>query len=293
MKLKAVIPAAGLGTRFLPLTKGQPKEMLPLVDKPIIQYVVEEAVAAGIDDIILVTGKNKRAIEDHFDRFSELEHVLDDQGSMERLGELDQLMSKVDIHYVRQKSPRGLGDAIYCARKHIGDEPFAVMLGDVIHRSKVPVVSQLAQVHEQVRGSVIAVEPVPWDKVGRFGILKCDQVKPRLYRIEDMVEKPTREEAPSNIAVAGTYILSPLVFTCIEQTKPGINGEIQLTDALRLLLRKTEIYGYQIDGIRYDVGDKLSWMMVNFTLTLEDTRFSKEMKEMMRNLMEEHVSKVH
>lgn len=292
MKLKAVIPAAGLGTRFLPLTKGQPKEMLPIVDKPIIQYVVEEAVAAGIDDIIIVTGKNKRAIEDHFDHFMELEKILNQQDRMADLEELELLMSKVDIHYVRQSGARGLGDAIYCARKHIGDEPFAILLGDVIHRSSIPVVSQLAKAHNEVGGSVIAVEPVPWEKVGRFGIIKGRQVKPRLYELEDMVEKPSKEKAPSNIAVAGTYILSPAVFECIEKTVPGINGEIQLTDALRLLLKKESIHGCMFDGTRYDVGDKIGWMHANLALTMEDPRFSGEIYKIMQELIEKGASAI-
>ncbi|MDW5564306.1 MAG: UTP--glucose-1-phosphate uridylyltransferase GalU [Methanomassiliicoccus sp.] len=286
MKLKAVIPAAGLGTRFLPLTKGQPKEMLPIIDKPIIQYVVEEAVAAGIDDIIIVTGKNKRSIEDHFDRSQELESLSHLHGQGEGLEELEHLMSRVDIHYVRQRSPRGLADAVYCARKHIGDETFAVMLGDVIHRSEVPVISQLAKVHEETGGSVIAVERIPWKDVRRYGILRGTSVRQGLIKVEDMVEKPRREEAPSNIAVAGTYLLSPTIFKCIERTEAGVNGEVQLTDSLRLLLQEEDVYGCVIEGTRYDVGDKIGWMQANLTLTLADPRFSADALRMMQGLLD-------
>ncbi|MDW5562362.1 MAG: UTP--glucose-1-phosphate uridylyltransferase GalU [Methanomassiliicoccus sp.] len=285
MKLKAVIPAAGLGTRFLPLTKGQPKEMLPIVDKPIIQYVIEEAVAAGIDDIVVITGKSKRAIEDHFDHFWELETALNQQGRNGELEGLEHLMSKVTLHYVRQHSARGLGDAIYHAKKHVGEEPFAVMLGDVIHCCQVPVVSQLAKVHEESGGSVIALEQVPWDKVGRFGIVKGESIGPRVFRIGDMVEKPRPEDAPSNLAVAGTYLLTPGVFDCIEQTAPGVNGEIQLTDALRLLAQKENVHGYEIEGTRYDVGDKVSWMQANLILTAQDPRFAGEMNGLMHDLL--------
>lgn len=276
--MKAVIPAAGLGTRFLPLTKGQPKEMLPIVDKPAIQYVVEEALAAGIDDITIITGKDKRAIEDHFDHSFELESYLKEHGRLEELEELERISKLANILYVRQRRAAGLGDAIYQARKHVGKEAFAVMLGDTIYRSKVPVVTQLAKAHEETGSSIIAVEEVPWSEVGRYGIIKGKRAKGGLVEIMDLVEKPSRKRAPSNIAVAGTYILTPAIFKCIERTQPGLNGEVQLTDALRLLLKEERIFGLRIKGERYDVGDKLGWMKTNLAFALEDPRFSKDLR---------------
>jgi UTP--glucose-1-phosphate uridylyltransferase len=281
VNMKAVIPAAGLGTRFLPLTKGQPKEMLPIVDKPTIQYVVEEAIAAGIHDIIMITGRDKRAIEDHFDHSFELESLLQRQNRMAELRELERISDLADIHYIRQKSPIGLGDAIYRARKHVGDEPFAVMLGDTIYRSQVPVVKQLMQVHERVQSSVIAVDKVPWNKVDRYGIVEGRQEE-GLYLIKNLVEKPPVGSAPSNYAIAGTYILTPAIFECIERTEPGVNGEIQLTDALDLLLKKEKIFGCKIIGKRYDIGDKINWMETNIAFALEDPRFSRELKRFLR-----------
>lgn len=283
--MKAVIPAAGLGTRFLPLTKGQPKEMLPIVDKPAIQYVVEEALAAGIDDIVIITGKDKRAIEDHFDHSFELESYLREQGRQEEVEELERISRLADIHYVRQKRAAGLGDAIYQARKHIGDEAFAVMLGDTIYRSKVPVVSQLAKAHARTGASVIAMERVPWGQVSRYGILKGRMVGKGLMEVRDLVEKPSRDEAPSNVAVAGTYILTPAIFDCISRTAPGLNGEVQLTDALRLLLREESIYGLAIEGQRYDVGDKLGWMETNLAFSLEDPRFAKDLRRFLDRML--------
>jgi UTP--glucose-1-phosphate uridylyltransferase len=285
--MKAVIPAAGLGTRFLPLTRGQPKEMLPIVDKPAIQYVVEEALAAGIDDIIIITGKDKRAIEDHFDHSFELESYLRENGKLEELEELERISKLANIHYVRQKTAAGLGDAIFQARKHIGNEAFAVMLGDTIYRSKVSVVTQLAEAYQRTGASVIAVEKVPWSQVGRYGIIKGKRTKDGLIEVLDLVEKPSRGEAPSNVAVAGTYVLTPAIFGCIERTKPGWNGEIQLTDALRLLLKQERIYGLHIAGERYDVGDKLGWMETNIAFALEDPRFSKDLRKFLRAKLKE------
>jgi len=283
--MKAVIPAAGHGTRFLPLTKGQPKEMLPVVDKPTIQYVVEEAIAAGVDDIIIITGRDKRAIEDHFDRSSELEHFLKEHGKERELKQVQEISSLAEIHYVRQKTPRGLGDAIYCARKHVGDEPFAVMLGDTIHVSEVPVVKQLMDVQHQVGGSVIAVEQVLREKIKDYGIIAGNRIRDRLYKVMDLVEKPQPDAAPSNIAIAGTYVLSPGIFECIERTKPGYNNEIQLTDALRLLMQKEDIHAWQFHGKRYDVGDMLGWMKTNFELTLKSDAYGKQLKEFLTPLL--------
>ncbi|MDH7508619.1 MAG: UTP--glucose-1-phosphate uridylyltransferase GalU [Methanomassiliicoccales archaeon] len=283
--MKAVIPAAGLGVRFLPLTKAQPKEMLPVVDKPTIQYVVEEAIAAGISDIIIVTGAGKRAIEDHFDRSPELEAVLERNGKEEELQEIRRISHLAEIHYIRQKTPRGLGDAVYCARRHIGNEPFAVMLGDTINIAAVPVVKQLMDVHELLGTSVIAVERVPREKIRDYGIIKARNVRERLHLIEDLVEKPIPDQAPSDYGITGTYILTPSIFHCIEQTPAGRNGEIQLTDALRLLLREEKIYAYEFEGKRYDIGDKLGWMKTNLELILDHPEFSEETTKFLLDLL--------
>jgi UTP--glucose-1-phosphate uridylyltransferase len=284
--MKAVIPAAGLGIRFLPMTKVQPKEMLPVVDKPTIQYVVEEAIAAGITDIIIVTGAGKRAIEDHFDKSPELEAVLERQGRTKELKEIRRIADMVDIHYIRQKVPKGLGDAIYCARNHIGREPFAVMLGDTINISKVPVVKQLMNVHEEVGASVLAVEPVPKEKISDYGIIDGKLIRKRLYLIDNLVEKPRPDDAPSNIGITGTYVLTPGIFDCIERTSAGTNGEVQLTDALRILRKKEKVYGYWFEGIRYDIGDKLGWMRTNFELTLNHPQFSEQVRDFMHEVLE-------
>ncbi|HHT75679.1 MAG: UTP--glucose-1-phosphate uridylyltransferase GalU [Methanomassiliicoccaceae archaeon] len=284
--MKAIIPAAGKGVRFLPLTKDMPKEMLPVVHKPTIQYVVEEAVAAGITDILIITGRGKRSIEDHFDRSLELESVLDNNGRQKELDEIMRIANMATIHYVRQKVPRGLGDAVLLARQHVGNEPFAVMLGDTINLSAVPVVKQLMDVQARMGGSVIAVEPVAREKVGDYGIIKGTQVSDRLYDIDDLVEKPSPEEAPSNLGITGTYVLSPLIFDCIERTPPGRGGEVQLTDALRLLSKEEKVYGLQFDGRRYDIGDKLGWLKTTMELALGDPDLGPPLRDHMRSLME-------
>jgi len=272
--------------RFLPLTKDMPKEMLPVVHKPTIQYVVEEAVAAGITDILIITGRGKRSIEDHFDRSLELESVLDNNGRQKELDEIMRIANMATIHYVRQKVPRGLGDAVLLARQHVGNEPFAVMLGDTINLSAVPVVKQLMDVQARMGGSVIAVEPVAREKVGDYGIIKGTQVSDRLYDIDDLVEKPSPEEAPSNLGITGTYVLSPLIFDCIERTPPGRGGEVQLTDALRLLSKEEKVYGLQFDGRRYDIGDKLGWLKTTMELALGDPDLGPPLRDHMRSLME-------
>jgi len=284
--MKAIIPAAGKGVRFLPLTKDMPKEMLPVVHKPTIQYVVEEAVAAGITDILIITGRGKRSIEDHFDRSLELESVLDNNGRQKELDEIMRIANMATIHYVRQKVPRGLGDAVLLARQHVGNEPFAIMLGDTINLSAVPVVKQLMDVQARMGGSVIAVEPVAREKVGDYGIIKGTQVSDRLYDIDDLVEKPSPEEAPSNLGITGTYVLSPLIFDCIERTPPGRGGEVQLTDALRLLSKEEKVYGLQFDGRRYDIGDKLGWLKTTMELALGDPDLGPPLRDHMRSLME-------
>jgi len=268
---KAVIPAAGLGTRFLPATKAQPKEMLPLVDTPIIQYVVEEALAAGIQDILLVTGKNKRAIEDHFDRAAELESHLK-QSSKGHLLDLIQQENEAFLHYVRQPEPRGLGHAVLMARHHVGQEPFAVLLGDEIFVGDRPCLAELVDVATRLQASVIAVVPVPPQEVSRYGVVSTVEISPGLYRVHDLVEKPPVEQAPSNLAIVGRYVLDPEVFAILERQPPGFGGEIQLTDALRELALRKPLYAYRPRATRYDVGDKLGFLMatVEFALARAD-----------------------
>jgi len=283
--MKAVIPAAGWGVRFLPLTKEQPKEMIPVVDKPTIQYVVEEALAAGIDNIVIITGRHKRGIEDHFDRSYELEAVLEKNGKKEYLKKVREISSMADIHFIRQKEQRGLGDAVLKARQHVGNEPFAVMLGDTIYRSKVPVVKQLMDIHKKTGKSVIAIEPVPREKVHDYGIIAGNKVEEDLYLIDELVEKPLPELAPSNLAIAGTYLLTPAIFECIERTPPGLNGEVQLTDALRLLRKKEEIYGWRFEGKRYDIGDMQGWLKTQMELGLLHPEYGPVLREHMENLL--------
>ena len=269
----AVIPAAGLGTRFLPATKAQPKEMLPIVDKPCIQYIIEEAIDSGIEDILIITGRNKRAIEDHFDRAIELEMTLKAQGKYDLLG-LVQELSRVTIHYVRQKEPKGLGHAVLCAKHFVGDEPFAVLLGDDIMDAEVPVLKQLMDVYDSCGGSVLGVQEVPKDRVSSYGVVKPTAVSERLWRADDLVEKPSIEEAPSRLAVLGRYIISPKIFGILEKTEPGRGGEIQLTDALKKLSESEPVYAYEFEGRRYDVGDKQGFLeaTVDFALKRPDLR---------------------
>ncbi|KKM11064.1 UTP--glucose-1-phosphate uridylyltransferase [Clostridiales bacterium PH28_bin88] len=271
---KAIIPAAGLGTRFLPATKAQPKEMLPIVDKPTIQYIVEEAIASGIEDIIIVTGRGKRAIEDHFDRSIEMEVALEQKGNHELLGLVREISELVDIHYVRQKEPRGLGHAVWCARKFIGDEPFAVLLGDDVIDSRVPCLKQMLDVYELCGGTVLGVQEVRVEDTGKYGIVRPEHVGPGLYRVQDLVEKPRPDEAPSTLAVLGRYIIEPEVFDFLERQEPGAGGEIQLTDALRSLAKERPMYAYVFEGRRYDVGDRLGFLQatVEFALQREDLR---------------------
>lgn len=271
---KAVIPAAGLGTRFLPATKAQPKEMLPIVDKPTIQYIVEEAVHSGIEDIIIITGRSKRAIEDHFDKSYELEEELK-KHNKEKLLELTQEISNmVNLYYVRQKEPRGLGHAIGCAKTFIGNEPFAVLLGDDIVDAQTPCLKQMIDVFDGCQTSVLGVQTVRPEDVSKYGIVAGQQVGDRLYRVENLVEKPKKEQAPSNVAILGRYIITPEIFDCLEQTQPGAGGEIQLTDALKALAVKQEMYAYDFVGRRYDVGNKQGFLeaTVEFALKREDLR---------------------
>jgi UTP--glucose-1-phosphate uridylyltransferase len=265
---KAVIPAAGLGTRFLPATKAQPKEMLPLVDTPIIQYVVQEAIESGIEDIIIITGRTKRAIEDHFDRSVELETFLSNANKQGLLSEVRELGSLADIHFVRQKEQLGLGHAVYQARRHIGNEPFAVLLGDEVYTGQPPCLAQLINQYQQVNASVIGVQQVALEDVHRYGIIQPQQVGPRLYKALDLVEKPDPTTAPSNFAIIGRYVLDPQVFDVLENTGPGRNGEIQLTDALKVLSETKGVYGFNPDTTRYDVGERLGYLIASLEFGL-------------------------
>ncbi|MBQ4421842.1 MAG: UTP--glucose-1-phosphate uridylyltransferase GalU [Schwartzia sp.] len=252
---KAIIPAAGLGTRFLPATKAQPKEMLPIVDKPAIQFIIEEAIASGIEEILIITGRNKRSIEDHFDRSLELEMQLKAQGKYDQLKMVEEI-SEVAIHFIRQKEALGLGHAVLCAKQFVGYEPFAVMLGDDLVDAEAPCLSQLIDVYNDLGGSVLGVQEVPADSVSNYGIVTPRAVKPNVWQAMDLIEKPAKEEAPSRLAVLGRYILDPEIFTILEKTEPGRGGEIQLTDAIRVLAGQQAVYAYNFYGRRYDIGDK-------------------------------------
>jgi UTP--glucose-1-phosphate uridylyltransferase len=271
---KAIIPAAGLGTRFLPATKAQPKEMLPIVDKPTIQYIIEEAVASGIEEILIITGRNKRAIEDHFDKSVELEQELEAHSKDELLSMVRDISNMVNIHYIRQKEPRGLGHAISCAKTFVGNEPFAVMLGDDVVDSKVPCLKQLIDCFDEYKTTILGVQEVPQEDVSKYGIVKGMHIEDRVYKVKDLVEKPKVEEAPSNIAILGRYIITPQIFDILDKTTPGKGGEIQLTDALRTLIQNEAMYAYNFEGRRYDVGDKLGFLeaTVEFALKREDLK---------------------
>jgi len=280
---KAVIPAAGLGTRFLPATKNNPKEMLPLVDKPAIQYVVEEAVDSGITDILIITGRGKQSIEDHFDIAFELERILKDKQEFDKLDEMKRISNLANIHYVRQKEQLGLGHAILCAEKHIGDEPFAVLLGDDIVFSDVPCTKQLINKYEKYESSIIAIEKVTSNQIESYGIIKNDEpIEEHLYPIIDLVEKPSRDKAPSNLGILGRYVLNPSIFDCIRNTKPGYGGEIQLTDALKILKQKEKIYGYEFYGKRYDLGNKMDWLKTTFDVAFMREEFKDELLAYMK-----------
>ena len=273
---KAVIPAAGLGTRFLPATKSMPKEMLPIIDKPVIHFVVEEAVASGIEDIIIITGRGKRAIEDYFDESPELEMHLAKNNKKELLETVRDISSLVDIHYIRQKEPRGLGDAILRAQRHIGDEPFAVLLGDDIIKNKTPCILQLVEIFERYDSSVMAVEELPREKVCNYGIINGNKVENSLYVLNDIIEKPRIEDAPSNLGTIGRYVFTPEIFDCIKKTSVGIGNEIQLTDSIRILMQHQRFYAYLIQGRRYDTGDKSGYLraIIDSAMENEDLRRS-------------------
>ena len=284
---KAVIPAAGLGTRMLPITKSMPKEMLPIVDKPVIHYVVEEAIKAGIDDILIITGKGKRAIEDYFDRSFELEFYLREKGKFEELKQIEEIGEMVDIYYVRQKKPLGLGDAILHAEKHVNGEPFAVLLGDDIIVSEKPGIKQLIEIAERKEAPVIGVERVPWELVSRYGIVDGEPLGDGVYQVKHLVEKPSPQEAPSNVAIIGRYVLTPEVFDALRETPPGRGGELQLTDALQRLLSSQNIFAKEITGERYDVGSKLGFVIANIELSLKRGELREELLTFLKNLLRE------
>ncbi|TCT20481.1 UDP-glucose pyrophosphorylase [Melghiribacillus thermohalophilus] len=270
---KAIIPAAGLGTRFLPATKAQPKEMLPIVDKPTIQYIVEEAVASGIEDILIVSGRGKRAIEDHFDKSYELEETLAKRNKFDRLKEVQEIAELANIHYIRQKEPKGLGHAIWCARKFIGDEPFAVILGDDIVRTEgvPPCIKQLMTIFEQYQTSVIGVQTVPEEQLPKYGVIKPSDEQPEdgVLSIETLVEKPDQGQAPSSYAIMGRYILTPVIFQILEELPPGAGGEIQLTDAIQILNQNEKVLAYEFKGDRYDVGDQFGFIQATLDFALK------------------------
>ncbi|WP_226580569.1 UTP--glucose-1-phosphate uridylyltransferase GalU [Halobacillus litoralis] len=286
---KAIIPAAGLGTRFLPATKAMPKEMLPIVDKPTIQYIVEEAIQSGIEDIIIVTGKGKRAIEDHFDHAFELEDNLYKKGKIDLLEEVQE-SAEVDIHYIRQKEPKGLGHAVWCARKFIGNEPFAVLLGDDIVRSDEPCLKQLINQYEETKSSVIGVKQVPEDETDRYGIIAPKDQEGRRYQVEHFVEKPSVDEAPSNLAIIGRYVFTPEIMDLLSNQETGAGGEIQLTDAIERLNLEQPVYGYEFKGDRYDVGDQLGFIKTTLAIAMERENMRDDVLELLAEVMAKHES---
>lgn len=287
---KAIIPAAGLGTRFLPATKAQPKEMLPIVDKPSIQYIIEEAVAAGIEDILIITGRSKRAIEDHFDYAPELERELEKKGKTDTLAELRRISDMVNIQYIRQKEPRGLGHAVYCAHSFINDEPFAVLLGDDVAVCEQPAIGQLMDVYDRYHASVLGVSAVPRELVSNYGVVAPDpsftSEQKGLVKVAGLVEKPPVDQAPSNTAIFGRYIITPAIFDVLAHTKPGAGNEIQLTDALKELMKSEDMYALNFEGKRYDIGSKIGFLKatVDFALQREDLKepFMQFLKETVR-----------
>lgn len=290
---KAIIPAAGLGTRFLPATKAMPKEMLPIVDKPTIQYIVEEAVESGIEDIIIVTGKGKRAIEDHFDNSFELEQNLMEKGKLKLLDEVMK-SARVDIHYIRQKEPKGLGHAVWCARKFIGDEPFAVLLGDdIVDSPGQPCLGQMLDLYNEHQGSIIGVKPVPREEISRYGIVDAFKISDRFYKIDSLVEKPSVDKAPSNLAIMGRYILTPEIFAILESQKQGAGGEIQLTDAINELCYQQSVYAYHFIGTRHDVGEKFGFIKTNIEYALKNEELRSQLLGYLKEIIKQsHVEEM-
>lgn len=285
---KAIIPAGGLGTRFLPATKAQPKEMLPIIDKPAIQYIVEEAVSSGIESIIIVSGRNKRAIEDHFDKSAELEMELEARHNEDMLKMVRDISRLADIYYVRQKEPLGLGHAVMCARRFIADEPFAVLLGDDILKSNPPCLRQMIEIYERQRSSVVAVMEVPWDQTHKYGIVDIERGQ-SIARVRDIVEKPAPGQAPTNYAVVGRYVLDPAIFDLLEKAEPGKGGEIQLTDSLQQLNRISSLTAYRFNGRRHDVGDKLGFVQATIDYALERDDLGEDIRRyLLERLKESH-----
>jgi UTP--glucose-1-phosphate uridylyltransferase len=283
---KAVIPAAGLGTRFLPATKAQPKEMLPVVDRPAIQYVVEEAVRAGLRDILIVTGRGKRSIEDHFDRSFELEYYLEQGGKHDELKAMRALAEMADIHYVRQGEPKGLGHAVAVARQHVGNEPFVVLLGDDIMIETSSVLTEMIGVYERYGRSVVALKEFPKDEMPAYGCVLPEQVEEELVRVCEIVEKPSPDAAPSNLAVMGRYVFTPEIFDALERVQPGKNGELQLTDAIQLLLEEQTVYGYRFEAGRYDIGKKLDYLRATVELAIDREDIGPEFRAFLVDLVQ-------
>lgn len=281
---KAVIPVAGLGTRFLPATKAQPKEMLPIFDKPAIQYIVEEALDSGIVDLVFVTGRGKQAIENHFDKSFELEHYLREKGQYQLLNKVERTSNLAEIYYVRQKEPLGLGNAIYCARTYVGHEPFAVFLADDLIYSEKPAINQLMDAYKKYKTVILAVEEVPSEKVPNYGIIKPKEIDKNTYKVEDLIEKPLAANAPSNLGVIGRYILVPEIFEIIPKLTKGKNGEIQLTDAIRILSKSRPVYAVKMQGKRYDTGDKLGYMEASVEYALRDKEIGSKLKSYLKKL---------
>lgn len=282
---KAIIPAAGLGTRFLPATKAMPKEMLPIVDKPTIQYIVEEAVESGIEDIIIVTGRTKRAIEDHFDSAPELERNLEEKGKLDLLEEVRYSSNLGNIHFIRQKEPKGLGHAVWCARNFIGDEPFAVLLGDDIVRNDTPCLKQLIEQYEETLSSVIGVQRVPDEETHRYGVIEPLSNRGRLYEVKSLVEKPPQGTAPSNLAIIGRYVLTPEIFRFLDKQKIGAGGEIQLTDAIAELNQIQRVFAYEFEGSRHDVGEKLGFITTTIEFALQDEELRPSVLEFIKDTL--------
>ena len=278
---KAIIPAAGLGTRFLPATKAQAKEMLPIVDKPTLQYIIEEAIESGIEEILIVTGRSKKSIEDHFDRSVELELELEQKGKTEMLEMVQDISNMVNIHYIRQKEPKGLGHAVHCAKSFIGNEPFAVLLGDDI---VTPCLKQMIDAYDEYKTSILGVQEVAKENVDKYGILDVKYIEDRVYKVKDMVEKPSVEDAPSNIAILGRYIITPEIFNILENQEAGKGGEIQLTDALQTLATKEAIYAYNFEGRRYDVGDKLGFLEATVDFALKRPNLQNDFIQYLREV---------
>lgn len=281
---KAVIPAAGLGTRFLPATKAIPKEMLPIVDKPTIQYIVEEVIASGIEDVLIITGRNKGSIEEHFDRAVELEYNLEKNNKEELLEEIKNISKMINIHTVRQKNPLGLGHAIYCAKSFVGNEPFAVLLGDDVVDSEKPCLKQMLDIFQEYNSSILGVQPVGWENVNKYGIVSGNKISDTMYAVNDLVEKPDRFSAPTNIAILGRYIITPRIFKILENTKTGVGGEIQLTDGLKELCNIEEVYAYIFEGRRYDVGSKIGFLEATVDYALKRDDLKDRFKEYLKSI---------